>query len=136
MIPDIQTGNYGIGAFFPLVVLDPTPRWRNQSPGTTPLRCTAETGQLLAVRWCAPDSLEAQAPIALAQAAALAPASDRLSIASDLAALRRALPQHTHLIALAPSIVIGPWSLRPGRRRATDRPRSVLTSTARLTPAA
>ncbi|MGA5703047.1 hypothetical protein [Peterkaempfera bronchialis] len=135
MIPDaIQTGNYGIGAFFPLIVLDPAPCWQSQGPGATPLACTEETGQLLAVRWCAPEALADQAPSVLAQAAAIAPPAETLFVPETLAAFHAALPQHTSLIALTTSLVIGPWSQRPGRPSTTTRPRRHLT--AYLAPAA
>ncbi|MFI5864616.1 hypothetical protein [Streptomyces sp. NPDC051546] len=116
MIPDeIQTGNYGIGAFFPLVVLDTAPRWQNQGPGITPLRCTDDTGQLLAVRWCAPESAAAQAPGVLAQLLATAPTTQELHDAELLKTFHRALLPHLNLIALTSTSVIGPWSQRPGR---------------------
>ncbi|MCQ1577164.1 hypothetical protein [Streptomyces parvus] len=126
MIPDeIQTGNYGIGAFFPLVVLDAAPHWQNQGPGVPPLRCAEDTGQLLAVRWCAPESAAAQAPSTLARVAATAPPAQALRDTERLAAFRAALPQHLNLIALTTSSVIGPWSQRPGRPRAATPPSHV-----------
>ncbi|MDW6058219.1 hypothetical protein SAZ11_08975 [Streptomyces sp. FXJ1.4098] len=123
MIPDeILTGNYGIGAFFPLVVLDTAPRWQNQGPGLTPLLCAEDTGQLLAVRWCAPESAAAQAPGVLAQVVATAPPAHELHDMERLAAFHLTLPQHLNLIALTTTSVIGRWSQRPGRPRATTHP--------------
>ncbi|MFC8016609.1 hypothetical protein [[Kitasatospora] papulosa] len=135
MITDeIQTGNYGIGAFFPLVVLDAAPHWQNQGPGALPLRCAEETGQLLAVRWCAPEGAAAQAPIVLARVAATAPPAQAFRDTERLAAFRVALPQHLNLIALTTSSVIGPWSQRPGRPHAATQPSR--SRPARLTPVA
>ncbi|WP_327391383.1 hypothetical protein OG728_38550 (plasmid) [Streptomyces microflavus] len=137
MIPDLmQTGNYGIGAFFPLIILDPTPHWHNQGPGTTPRRCSQETGHLLAVRWCAPDHMEDQAAQALTQAKKTAPAADVLSAPAHLAAFHESLPPHTNLIALPTSCVIGPWARRPGRLRAMPRPRPSDNPGSLLIPAA
>ncbi|MDF3303142.1 hypothetical protein [Streptomyces tropicalis] len=123
MIPDeIQTGHYGIGAFFPLVVLDPATHWQSQAPGNIPVRCTDDTGGLLAVRWCAPESAGAQAPGSLAEVLATAPPVHELHDTECLQAFHRALPQHLHLIALTATSVIGPWSRRPGQHVAAIHP--------------
>ncbi|MGC5264055.1 hypothetical protein ACPXCO_23855 [Streptomyces cyaneofuscatus] len=135
MIPaEIQTGNYGIGAFFPLIILDPAPLWQNQGPGIPPLRGTEDTGRLLAVRWCAPESAAAHAPTVLSRVAESAPPAQALHDTERLAAFRADLPQHLNLIALTTSFVIGPWSKRPGRHGATPQPSP--PRIARLTQAA
>lgn len=123
MIPEeIQTGNYGRGAFFPLVVIDAAPRWQNQGPGVTPVRCAEATGQLLAVRWCAPESAAPQATSALARVVATTPPAHVLYDSEGLAAFHTALPRHLNLIALTTSSVIGPWSRCPGQPGAATHP--------------
>ncbi|GAA2720370.1 MULTISPECIES: hypothetical protein [Streptomyces] len=123
MIPEeIQTGNYGRGVFFPLVVVDAVPQWQNQGPGVTPVRCAEDTGQLLAVRWCGPESAAPQATSALARVVASAPPAHVLHDSERLAAFHAALPQYLYLIALTTSSVIGPWSQRPGQAGAVTHP--------------
>ncbi len=86
------------------------------------MRCPYDTGELLAVRWCAPESASAQAPGVLAQVLATAPPAHDLHDAERLKAFHRALPQHLYLIALTTTSVIGPWSQRPGQYLAASHP--------------
>ncbi|OMI33037.1 hypothetical protein [Streptomyces sparsogenes] len=58
----------------------------------------------------------------LAQIVATAPPAHELHDTERLAAFHLTLPQHLSLIALTTTSVIGPWSQRPGRPRATTHP--------------
>jgi hypothetical protein len=107
--PTVLTGYYGLGALFPLIVLD-TAGWTQAAPTAVPEPGAA--GSPLALRWCGPDAEEDAAPALLAWTAATSrvPAS-----AADAAAYQDALPAHLRLVALPQSCITGhPWRGSPG----------------------
>ncbi|WP_372412769.1 hypothetical protein [Streptomyces luteireticuli] len=115
MIPaTVHAAYYGLGAIFPMVILDAFPRWRRPQPGALPDR-THGGEELLAVRWCGPDTELATAPDLLTKAAAAAPAAPPSP--AELEGFRQSLPEHLRLTAIRASAVIGPWDTRPGASR-------------------
>lgn len=109
----VQTAHYGFGACFPVVVLDPEPRWQKVSPAAAP-ECSATADGLLALRWCGVRDQAAEAPELLTRAALRAPRT--LDVAQSLAGYSASLPRGLKLIALPESALIGPWDQRPGNR--------------------
>lgn len=105
-----RAAHYGLGAVFPVVVLD-GPGWRQPGPASLPER-DASSMDVLVLRWCAPS--DDHAVRELLRAAACAPAD---LTAVRLARYREDLPPGIRLIALRPAALIGSWADRPGRRR-------------------
>ena len=110
----VQAAHYGLGAFFPVVVLDPEPRWRGASPLALPERSPGADG-LLALRWCGFDDEADEAGQLLEAAAARAPRN--VGRAAQLAAYAATLPRCLRLVALPRRALVGPWVQRPGRDR-------------------
>ncbi len=106
--PAIETGHYGLGALFPLVVLDPAGWWQ-RTVTAVPEPHPAGGGHALVLRWCGPDPEENAAEDLLIRAACAAPATP--VSASDAVTYQAALPAHLRLIALPLACVI---SRRPG----------------------
>ncbi|MFJ3182549.1 hypothetical protein ACIPJN_29740 [Streptomyces sp. NPDC086796] len=112
--PTVQTAHYGIGAFFPVVVLDPRPRWARPVPPALPALAQPGPADILAIRWTGTDRDVAHAEELLYQAVRDAPAEpfdDQLDL------FRARLPPSVALITLPPSALIGCWSDRPGASR-------------------
>ncbi|MGW7368369.1 hypothetical protein ACWGI8_34360 [Streptomyces sp. NPDC054841] len=107
----VQTAHYGLGAFFPIVVLDPEPRWHKTAPTALP-ECSPKARGVLALRWYGQEDQAAEGLLLLSAAARRAPRV--LDVPPRLVAYRAALPRSLQLIALPESAVIGPWSQRPG----------------------
>jgi hypothetical protein len=105
-----QAAYYGLGAVFPVVVLDPQPAWHQPVPGALPER-SAQAHEVLALRWCGPGDADDAALDTLRHAASQAPSPPH----AELAAFRDRLPAGLRLIALRQTALIGPWSKRPGR---------------------
>ncbi|MFF4933207.1 hypothetical protein ACFY2H_30615 [Streptomyces griseofuscus] len=109
----VQTAYYGIGAFFPVIVLDLRARWGRPVPPALPALASTGPAEILAVRWTGTERDAADAEALLQQAAQDAPAEpsgDRLD------RFRARLPASLFLITLPPTALLGPWSDRPGRR--------------------
>jgi hypothetical protein len=111
----VQTAHYGLGAFFPAVVLDPVPCWRQPRIGELPERSPG-AHELLVLRWCGPAAELDGVPVLLEQTAARAPG--RTASAVAWATYGGTLPPHVRLIALRASALIATWSQRPGAGRA------------------
>lgn len=112
---EVLAACYGIGAIYPVVILDPVHRWyRPVHPGLPEQQANGGHGMLV-LRWVGPMSEESQAPGLLAAAAARAPSSPPAHV--ELAAFQASLPYNLRLIDLPALYVIGPWSQRPGAGR-------------------
>lgn len=109
----VQTAYYGIGAFFPVIVLDPRPRWGRPVPPALPALASTGPAEILAVRWTGTDRDAADAEVLLQQAARDAPAKPTVD---RLDRFRTGLPPSLFLITLPPTAILGPWPDRPGRR--------------------
>ncbi|MCX4826707.1 hypothetical protein OG883_44505 [Streptomyces sp. NBC_01142] len=111
----VQAASYGIGAIYPIVVLDRVHRWHRPVHPGLPEQQPDDRHGMLVLRWTGPPSEEAEAPTLLEAAAARAPAAppDR----AELQAFHASLPPGLHLIDLPARHVIGPWSQRPGATR-------------------
>ncbi|WP_217231360.1 hypothetical protein [Streptomyces anulatus] len=109
--PTVETGHYGIGAFFPVIVLDPRPRWARPVPPALPTLAPAGPADILAVRWAGAERDLAHAEQLLLQAVRDAPAEAHIG---QLDLYRAGLPPSVVLITLPPNALIGPWSDRPG----------------------
>ncbi|MFJ4680577.1 hypothetical protein [Kitasatospora sp. NPDC088783] len=111
--PHVQAAHYGFGAIFPVIVLDPQPRWYRPHHGV-PQTTDATDAQILVLRWSGPVNALYGAPAALVDAAHRAPA--HLSRGA-LARFHAALPAALRIVTLPPHTLLGAWSRRPGRGR-------------------
>ncbi|GLF98062.1 hypothetical protein [Streptomyces yaizuensis] len=107
MNPTPQAAHYGLGAIFPVVVIDARPVWHQPSTSTPPER-HPQGRELLALRWSGPDDADDEAVDTLRRAAHHDPDT-------ALAAFAARPPAGLRLIALRPSALLGPWGERPGR---------------------
>lgn len=112
--PGVQAASYGIGAIFPIVVLDQVHRWHRPHHPGLPEQQASDAHGMLVLRWTGPPGEEDEAPALLTTAATRAPAMPADS--AELQAFRASLPPGLHLIELPARHVIGPWSQRPGTR--------------------
>ncbi|MEU5900228.1 hypothetical protein [Streptomyces venezuelae] len=113
---DVLAACYGIGAIYPVVILDENPNWvrpphRGIPEPASPT--TDDTPAMLALRWIGTTAHQAAAPDLLQTAFDRAPAPTIQP--RELAAFHRSLPPSLRLITLVRQHVIGPWSERPGR---------------------
>lgn len=126
---EVKAACYGIGAIFPVVILDGVGRWDRPTGLGLPLRRPGDGHGMLVLRWTGPESEEASAPALLAQAAARAPFMP--TEGDELLTYQRSLPPGLFLIALHDEFVLGPWAQRPGaasaRRLRDARPQTQLS---------
>lgn len=106
----VQAAHYGLGAIFPVVVIDSHPRWHQDHPTAAPA-ISPEGSEFLALRWTGHDGHIAEAPNLLLNAASNVPHTSALPFHID--SYRDALPPRIRLIALRPSALIGHWSQWP-----------------------
>jgi hypothetical protein len=111
----VQAARYGIGAIYPIVVLDPVHRWHCPIHPGLPEQQPDEGHGMLVLRWTGTSSEETEAPALLEAAAARAPATPPTP--ADLVAYQASLSPGLYLIDLPARHVIGPWSQRPGAAR-------------------
>lgn len=116
----IQAACYGIGAIYPIVILDPVHRWHRPVHPGLPEQSPGEGHGMLVLRWTGPPGEDAHAPALLEAAAARAPVTPPTG--AELRAFQASLPPGLHLIDLHDQYVIGPWSQRPGTTRHTPPP--------------
>ncbi|GGU37839.1 hypothetical protein [Streptomyces violascens] len=109
---EVQAAHYGIGAIYPIVVLDQVHRWYQPVHPGPPEQQTDDHHGMLVLRWTGPLSEEAEAPAILEAAAARAPTAPPSR--TELQDFQASLPPGLHLIHLPARHVIGPWSQRPG----------------------
>jgi hypothetical protein len=127
---EVQAACYGIGAIYPVAIIDEVHRWeRPARPGNLPEQQPEKGHGMLVLRWTGPQSEEATAPALLAAAAATAPAVPPTR--SELAAYQDSLPAGLYLIALPAELVLGPWEQRPGVTRPIRRPHPAVGQAAR-----
>ncbi|MFJ8752066.1 hypothetical protein ACIREO_22455 [Streptomyces sp. NPDC102441] len=110
---EVKAACYGIGAIFPVAILDDRHRWACRTYPGLPERQPDNGHGMLVLRWTAPAGRTAEGPARLSAAAAQAPKTP--TSPEELAAYQASLPAGVRLIALPASQVIGPWSQRPGR---------------------
>ncbi|MBQ0888608.1 hypothetical protein KBZ94_27425 [Streptomyces sp. RM72] len=110
--PGVQAASYGIGAIFPIVVLDQDHRWHRPHHPGLPEQQADDAYGMLVLRWTGPSGEEGEAPTLLMTAATRAPAMPPNP--AELQAFHTSLPPRLHLIDLPARYVIGPWSQRPG----------------------
>lgn len=103
---------YGLGAIFPVVILDDT-GWTQETPGARPERASDCDG-LLCLRCSSSDQDEDAAVQLLVELAGLAP--EPIDDRAALASYEGQLPPSVRLIALRPSALIGSWAERPGQQ--------------------
>ncbi|WP_328973396.1 hypothetical protein [Streptomyces sp. NBC_00239] len=116
----VQAACYGIGAIYPIAILDPVHRWhRPVHPGLPEQHPDYGTGMLV-LRWTGPPGEDIHAPALLEAAAARAPAAPPTG--AELEAFQTSLPPGLRLIDLPDKYVIGPWAQRPGATRSTPPP--------------
>lgn len=108
----VQTAYYGIGQFFPVIVLDRRPRWGRAVPPAVPTLAPTGEAEILAVRWTDTGGEAADAEALLQQAARDAPAEPSVD---RLDQFKAGLPSSLLLITLPPTALLGPWADRPGR---------------------
>ncbi|MFF9786296.1 hypothetical protein [Streptomyces nigrescens] len=108
----VQAACYGIGAIYPVVILDPTHRWARPTHPGLPEQQDDDGHGMLVLRWTGLQSETVEAPALLASAATRAPAPPPTQ--DELTAYQASLPPSLHLITLPAEFVLGPWSQRPG----------------------
>ncbi|MEW1760543.1 hypothetical protein AB0393_29025 [Streptomyces cyaneofuscatus] len=113
---EVQAACYGIGAIFPIVILDPVHRWHRPVHPGLPEQHSDDGHGMLVLRWTGPPGDDHRAPALLEDAVVRAPAAPPTG--AELAAFQATLPPGLHLIDLPDRYVIGPWAQRPGTTRA------------------
>ncbi|WP_274036362.1 hypothetical protein [Streptomyces sp. MMBL 11-1] len=108
MNPDPQAAYYGLGAIFPVVVIDHRPIWHQPTARDLPAQ-RPQGPDVLALRWCGPAAPDIDT---LRRTATDTPP---ITLESELPALKGALPAGVRLITIRPGALIGPWVQRPGR---------------------
>lgn len=109
---EVRAACYGIGAIFPVAILDDRHRWACRTFPGLPERQPDDGHGMLVLRWTASESRTAEGPARLAAAMVQAPKAPH--VPGELAAYQASLPAGVRVIALPASQVIGPWSQRPG----------------------
>ncbi|MFG2864750.1 hypothetical protein [Streptomyces sioyaensis] len=108
----VQAACYGIGAIYPVVILDEVHRWARPTHPGLPERQSGTGHGMLVLRWTGPQGEHTAAPGLLAAAAARAPA---MPVTGDeLLAYQQSLPHGLYLTTLSAELVLGPWEQRPG----------------------
>jgi hypothetical protein len=101
----VQIAYYGVGSFFPAVVLDPTRRWLRPEHGALPT-LDEHADELLALRWSG-LSTDLDGSVRLlhhvAHHAPAEPTPERLAHFADT------LPASLRIITLPPTALLGPW---------------------------